>query len=187
MISMVSLFSLAVMSSACATVAAPSPAPVAAPIMLHAAPLGGEELVIGSAAPDFSTVSHDGADIRISSLRGKDVVLFFYSKDEAPGPTREAIAFRDAWAELERRGVVVIGISTDTLEAHKEFARHLRLPFHLVSDQTGTIAQAYGVANPYGILDRNTVLLGADGTVKKVYRSVDVTRHVSEVLSDLES
>jgi peroxiredoxin Q/BCP len=153
---------------------------------LYQAPLGEAKLMAGSAAPDFATIAQDGAEIRMSALKGRDVVLFFYSKDDAPEPTREATAFRDSWAELVRRGVVVIGISTDTVASHKEFAEHLRLPFHLVSDTRGTIAQAYGVDDSYGILARDTIVVGADGHVRKVYRSVDVTKHVAEVLSDLQ-
>lgn len=142
---------------------------------------------VGSRAADFSATAHDGTTIRMSALRGKEVVLFFYSADEAPGSTREVLAFRDTWSELERRGVVVIGISTDTPDAHRRFAAHLRLPFPLVSDREGALAQAYGVPNRYGFLDYNTVLIGSDGAVKRVYRRVDPTTHVSEVLADLRS
>jgi len=177
---------LVLFACGCGAAATPARAAQPAPAMFGAL-LGDGALAIGSAAPDFATIAHDGAEIRMSALKGKDVVLFFYSKDEAPGPTREASAFRDSWNELEKKGVVVIGISTDTLDAHKEFAERLRLPFHLVSDKAGTIAQAYGVADTYGLLSRDTVVIGADGAVKKVYRSVDVAKHVAEVLADLQT
>jgi peroxiredoxin Q/BCP len=181
------LCALGCLAAGCGSAASPA-LPAAQPVpTLYQAPLGNVKLAVGSAAPDFATVAHDGAKVRLSSLQGSDVVLFFYSKDDAPGPTREATAFRDAWGELERRGIVVIGISTDTLDSHKDFAQRLRLPFQLVSDTAGTIAQAYGVDDAYGVLARDTIVIGADGRVKKVYRSVDVTKHVAQVLADLES
>lgn len=181
------LLSLAGLACGCSGVASAAAPPAEPAPTLYQAPLGETTLTVGSAAPDFATIAHDGAQIRMSALEGRDVVLFFYSKDDAPGPTREAAAFRDSWAELARRGVVVIGISTDTLDSHKEFAQRLRLPFHLVSDTRGTIAHAYGVDDSYGVLARDTIVVGADGHVRKVYRSVDVTKHVAEVLADLES
>jgi peroxiredoxin Q/BCP len=181
------LFSLGCLAAGCGTAASPARPPAQPTPTLYQAPLGTAQVAVGSTAPDFATVAHDGTKVRLSSLQGSDVVLFFYSKDDAPGPTREATAFRDAWGELERRGVVVIGISTDTLDSHKEFAQRLRLPFHLVSDTAGAIAQAYGVDDAYGFLARDTVLIGADGRVKKLYRSVDVTKHVAQVLADLQS
>lgn len=170
-----------------ATTATTAPEVSAAPPTLYGAPIGNVALVSGAPAPDFSAVAHDGATIRISALRGKEVVLFFYSVDDAPGATREVVAFRESWDRLERDGVAVIGISTDTVGSHKQFASHWRLPFPLLSDPAGTIAHAYGVRDTYGTLDYDTVLIDADGNVKKVYRRIDPTKHVSQLLSDLES
>jgi peroxiredoxin Q/BCP len=143
--------------------------------------------LVAKPAPDFSAKAHDGMDIKLSALKGKPVVLYFYPKDETPGCTKEACAFRDTWKQLEKTGVVLVGISTDTLDSHKEFAKHYDLPFHLVSDGDGAIAKSYGVGKTLGMLDRQTVVVGADGNVKKVYRSVDVTKHAAEVLGDLQS
>src|SRR5438309_2818145 len=145
------------------------------------------DLTVGKTAPDFSAKAHDGLDVKISAMKGKPVVLYFYPKDETPGCTKEACSFRDAWKELEKTGVVLVGISTDTLDAHKDFAKHYDLPFHLISDPDGAIAKSYGVGKTFGMLDRQTIVVGADGNVKKIYRAVDVTKHANEVLADLKS
>ena len=146
-----------------------------------------DEVAVGKPAPDFSAKAHDGTDIKPSALKGKHVVLYFYPKDETPGCTKEACAFRDAWKDLAATGVVLVGISTDTDESHKKFADHHKLPFHLVSDPDGTIAKSFGVPNNGGFLARHTIVIGPDGNVKKVYRSVDVSKHAAEVLADVKS
>jgi peroxiredoxin Q/BCP len=145
------------------------------------------ELAIGAPAPDFTSTAHDGKEIKISALQGKHVVLYFYPKDETPGCTKEACAFRDAWKELEAKGVVLVGVSTDDVESHKKFAEHHKLPFHLVSDADGAIAKAYGVPNRLGLLGRQTFVIGPDGKLKKIYRSVDVSKHAAEILDDVRS
>ncbi|MBX3206747.1 MAG: peroxiredoxin [Labilithrix sp.] len=146
-----------------------------------------EVLVVGSAAPDFSVKAHDGTAIQPSALKGRPIVLYFYPRDETPGCTKEACAFRDAWKDFEPTKVVLVGISTDTNESHKKFAENRKLPFHLVSDADGSIAGAYGVPNNAGFLARHTIVIGADGNVKKIYRSVDVSKHAAEVLADVKS
>lgn len=145
------------------------------------------ELAVGSPAPEFSAKAHDGTDITISALKGKPVVVYFYPKDETPGCTKEACAFRDAWKDLAAANVVLVGISSDTIDSHKKFAEHHKLPFHLVSDADGAIAKAYGVPTTLGYVARQTFVIGADGKVKKIYRSVDVAKHASEVLADVKS
>lgn len=145
------------------------------------------EVAVGKPPPDFNVKDHTGADLKLSALKGKPVVIYFYPKDETPGCTKEAQDFRDAWKDLEKNGAVVIGISTDKDESHKAFATHHKLPFHLVSDESGTIAKSFGVPNRAGFLGRQTFVVGADGNVKKIYRDVDVSKHASEVLSDVGS
>ena len=145
------------------------------------------DIAVGKPAPDFSATAHDGTKIQPTLLKGKPIVLYFYPKDETPGCTKEACAFRDAWKELEATGVVLVGISTDNDASHKKFAEHHGLPFHLVSDESGAIARAYGVSNRLGFLSRNTIVIGADGNVKKIYRSVDVANHAAEILADVKS
>jgi peroxiredoxin Q/BCP len=162
--------------------------PVAVAIFAFAA-CGGSTappLVVGAPAPDFVAIAQDGVEIKVSALRGRPVVLYFYPKDETPGCTKEACSFRDAWKELESTGVVLVGVSTDDHESHKKFAEHYKLPFHLISDGDGALAKAYGVPNRLGFLGRNTIVIGADGNVKKIYRDVDVTKHAAEILADVK-
>ncbi len=152
-----------------------------------AGPASDGEIAVGKPPPDFSAKAHDGTDIKLSALKGKPVVLYFYPKDETPGCTKEACSFRDAWKDLQKTGVVLVGISTDSAESHKAFAAHHNLPFHLISDESGTIAKMFNVPNRAGFLARHTIVIGADGNVKKVYRDVDVSKHASEILSDLKT
>jgi peroxiredoxin Q/BCP len=159
----------------------------APPAPSNGAPAASGEIAVGSPAPDFSAKAHDGLAIKPSAMKGKPVVLYFYPKDETPGCTKEACAFRDAWKDLEATGVVLVGISTDNEESHKKFADHHKLPFHLITDADGAIAKAYGVPNRMGFLARHTIVIGADGNVKKIYRDVDVSKHAAEVLADVKS
>jgi len=143
------------------------------------------DALVGKPAPEFSSTAHDGFAVKPNAMKGKHVVLYFYPKDETPGCTKEACAFRDAWNELESTGVVLVGISTDSIESHKAFAEHHKLPFHLVSDADGSIAKAYGVPNKAGFLGRQSIVIGPDGNVKKVYRNVDVSKHAGEIFGDV--
>jgi peroxiredoxin Q/BCP len=145
------------------------------------------EVTVGQPPPDFTAKDQNGVELKLSALKGKPVVIYFYPKDETPGCTKEACAFRDSFKEMEKKGAVLIGISTDTAESHKAFAKHHELPFHLVSDESGTIAKSFGVPNRAGFLGRQTFVIGPDGNVKKIYRDVDVSKHASEVLADLQS
>ncbi|MBX3264726.1 MAG: peroxiredoxin [Labilithrix sp.] len=145
-----------------------------------------EVVAEGAPAPDFVALGHDGSNVALSSLRGRTVILYFYTRDETPLAIREALDFRDAWQDLRRQGVVVVGVSTDTLEAHKGFAERLGLPFPLISDVGGNIARAYGVPVVFGLADRRTYVIGPDGTVEKIYRDVDVETHVVTVVSQVE-
>lgn len=195
-----SLVTLAVVGSACGpspSTASPSTSPpVTTDGTISLRPAAGQaipaldggaarEVKIGEPAPDFQAVSHDGERLRLSALKGKPVVLYFYPRDETPTCTKEACSFRDAWKSLSKTGAVLIGISTDDLDAHRKFAAHYQLPFQLVSDADGSIAHAYGVPNRGGFLARQTFVIGADGNVKNIHRSVDVTEHATEILSEL--
>lgn len=180
-------------TSASATAAASASASAAAPATATAtatasgAAPAAEEIAVGKPAPDFTAKAHDGTEVKLSALKGKPVVLYFYPRDETPGCTKEACSFRDAWKELAKTKVVLVGISTDNAESHKAFAKHYELPFHLVSDESGAIAKAFGVPNRGGFLARHTIVIGADGNVKKIYREVDVSKHAAEVLADVKS
>lgn len=147
----------------------------------------------GAAAPDFALPSSDGGELRLSELRGKTVVLYFYPRDNTPGCTREACAFRDAMAKLHRRGVVVLGVSPDSLASHEKFKAQEKLNFALLSDSEKSVARAYGAFGEkvlYGkkILGmiRSTFVIDGEGVVQKVFRPVKVDGHVEKVLSVIE-
>ncbi len=144
------------------------------------------DLDAGKAAPDFTATAHDGTTVHLAALKGKSVVVYFYPKDETPGCTKEACAFRDGFAELQKKGVVLIGVSGDTDASHKAFAEHHKLPFLLVSDPNGDLAKAYGVPFSDGYAGRQSFVVGADGKLKKVYRKVDVTAHAQEIAADVK-
>jgi peroxiredoxin Q/BCP len=165
----------------------PTGAAVVAPSATPAVATNSGDLAVGKPAPDFSATAHDGTALKLAALKGKNVVLYFYPKDETPGCTKEACAFRDAWKDLEATGVVLVGISTDDSDSHKKFAEHHKLPFHLISDTDGAIAKAYGVPNRAGFLGRQTFVIGPDGNLKKIYRTVDVGNHAAEILADVKS
>lgn len=144
----------------------------------------GEDAVVGRTAPDFTATAQDGTVVHIGALKGKAVVLYFYPKDETPGCTKEACSLRDNWKAIAATGAVLVGVSADTLDSHRSFAAHYKLPFHLVSDPEGAIGRAYGV--PFTTFHkRQTFVIGANGTVRKVYRTVDVSTHAADILGDL--
>lgn len=140
--------------------------------------------LVGKPAPDFTAKAQDGKSVHLAGLKGKTVVLYFYPKDETPGCTKEACSFRDAWQDIAKTGAVLVGVSGDGRESHKEFIDHYKLPFLLITDADGTIGKSYGV--PFsGHHQRQTFVIGPDGNVKKVYRKVDVNVHAAQILGDL--
>jgi peroxiredoxin Q/BCP len=142
--------------------------------------------IVGKVAPDFTATAQDGSSVHLAALRGRPVVVYFYPKDETPGCTHEACAFRDSWQALAATGAALVGVSADTLDSHKAFAAHYQLPFLLVSDPDGTIGQRYDVPF-HGMHQRQTFVIGPDGVIKKAYRHVDVGAHAAEILADLKS
>ena len=151
----------------------------------------GVDLTLGHPAPDFTSTDQDGKPVHLADLKGHPVVVYFYPKDETPGCTHEACSFRDAWVELQKKGVVIIGISTDTADSHKAFAKNHQLPFILVSDPKGEIAAKYGVPieteNGESYMHRESFVIAPDGTLKKIYRKVDVKVHAQEIAGDTAS
>jgi peroxiredoxin Q/BCP len=147
------------------------------------------DLTLGQPAPDFTTTDQNGKPLHLADLKGHPVVVYFYPKDETPGCTHEACSFRDAWTDLQKKGVIVIGISTDTADSHKAFAKNHQLPFVLVSDPNGEIAAKYGVPmeKTEGYIHRQSFVVAPDGTLKKIYRKVDVKVHAQEIAQDTAS
>lgn len=145
-------------------------------------------LTVGAPAPDFALPDAHGQERRLADFRGEWLLLYFYPKDDTPGCTREACAFRDGYAELRARGVQVVGVSLDDAASHRAFAQKYRLPFPLLSDAGGTVAQRYGALwslGPVRFAKRHSVLIDPQGRVARLYRDVDVDRHFREVLDAL--
>ncbi len=146
----------------------------------------------GSKAPDFELQDHTGKTVSLSQFEGKNVVLYFYPKDDTPGCTVEACNFRDEHSALEKAGAVVLGVSPDTTRSHEKFANKFSLPFPLLADTEHKVAEAYGAwgeKTNYGRtfmgIIRSTFLIDPQGTVKHVWPKVKVNGHVNEVLSVL--
>ncbi len=147
-------------------------------------PDGGEGLLpVGSSAPDFAATTKAGDPTRLSALKGAPVVVYFYPKDETPGCTKEACAFRDAWAKFQAQKVGIVGVSRDSEESHRAFVKKHDLPFPLASDENGEIARSYGVKSTLGVSSRVTFLVTADGKIAKVWPDVDPGIHADEVLA----
>jgi peroxiredoxin Q/BCP len=142
----------------------------------------GKLLPVGAEAPDFETVAHDGTKVRLKELRGTPVVLYFYPKDETPGCTAEAEAFRDDSGEMQQLGARVLGVSLDSIESHQEFAKNHDLKFPLIADAGGVIAAKYGVSTRSGFAERVTFIIGADGKIARVFPEVRVSGHSDEVM-----
>ena len=146
----------------------------------------------GDLAPDFSAATDGSGTVRLSELRGRKVVLYFYPRDSTPGCTLEACAFRDAEPDLDARNAVVLGVSTDSVGSHDRFKARHGLPFRLVSDPDRTICEAYGAwrektlfGKRYMGIVRSTVVIGEDGRIEAVYDKVKVRGHVQAVLEAL--
>lgn len=144
----------------------------------------------GDAAPDFSLPASTGDTVTLSDLKGQPVVLFFYPKDNTPGCTKEACAFRDLSADFKQAGVTVFGVSGDSLESHDKFVNKFDLNFPLLSDPEHTMLTAYGVwgekknyGRTYMGITRSTFLIDATGKVAKVWPKVKVDGHAEEVLA----
>ena len=146
----------------------------------------------GKQAPNFSLTSDAGETVTLDSLRGKPVVLYFYSKDDTPGCTTQACGIRDAWGEFEQRGAVVLGVSPDSVASHLKFKEKHHLPFTLLADPDHDVAEEYGVwveksmyGKRYMGVERSTFVLDAGGNVARVMRKVKPETHVDDVLAVL--
>ena len=149
----------------------------------------------GKKAPDFTLADQDGKSVTLSQFKGKDVIVYFYPKDDTPGCTKEACGFRDYWKDLQKTGVVVLGISPDDGESHRDFIQKYKLPFTLLSDPDRKMMKewgAYGEKMMYGKktvgIIRSSVWVGPDGTVKKHWKKVaDAAKHPEQVLEILKA
>src|SRR5258706_12584644 len=148
----------------------------------------------GQAAPAFKLQDDEGNWVSLSDFRGEHVVLYFYPKDDTPGCTAEACSFRDANREMQKRGVVVLRVSADSIESHQKFADKYDLPYPLLADTDTTVSHLYGVwkeKNMYGKtymgINRETFLIDKDGIVRKVWPKVKAAEHAQEVLETIES
>jgi peroxiredoxin Q/BCP len=148
----------------------------------------------GKPAPDFELTSDSGETVRLSELRGRQVVLYFYPKDDTPGCTTQACGIRDAYEEFEREGAVVLGVSPDDEASHVKFREKYHLPFALLADKGHRVADDYGVWGPkkymgktYEGIERSTFVIDTDGTVKRVMRKVKPATHADDVLAALRA
>ncbi|MDX6511992.1 MAG: thioredoxin-dependent peroxiredoxin [Gaiellaceae bacterium] len=148
----------------------------------------------GEPAPDFTLTSDGGDQVRLSDFKGKPVVLYFYPKDDTPGCTTEACAFRDSYDAYLERDAVILGVSPDTRESHEKFKTKYELPFTLLADPEHEAAEAYGVwrekknyGKTYMGIDRSTFVIDPEGNVRKAMRGIKVPGHADEVLEALSA
>ena len=146
------------------------------------------ELKIGDKAPEFNLPDAKGEIVNLASFKGNWVVLYFYPKDDTPGCTKEACSFRDDLHKLEKLGAKVVGISVDGTSSHAKFAEKYHLPFPLLADKDGKVADSYGALTNLFVLKlakRYTYLINPKGNIAKIYQSVDTSRHSQEIIDDL--
>src|SRR5205809_7684140 len=148
---------------------------------------------VGQKAPDFTALNDQGQKVKLSDFKGKKVVLYFYPKDDTPGCTKEACAFRDGIDEIKSRGAVVLGISVDSVESHKKFKKKFDLNFPLLADTEKDVVEAYGTwkeKSMYGKkfmgIDRTTFIIDPQGKISHVFPKVKVEEHYDEVVDALE-
>ena len=150
-------------------------------------------IIEGKAAPAFTLKDQNGNKVALKDFKGKNVVVYFYPKDDTPGCTKEACGFRDYWEDIKKSGTVILGVSPDEAESHQKFIRKYDLPFTLLSDPKRSMMEkyeAYGEKNMYGKITmgviRSTVLIGEDGKVikhwKRVAKAADHPEKVLEVI-----
>jgi peroxiredoxin Q/BCP len=146
----------------------------------------------GDKAPDFTGTATDGREVSLSDFKGKNVVLYFYPRDDTPGCTKESCAFRDVFSAFKEKGAVILGVSIDSMKSHAKFTEKYKLPFPLLADEDKKIVQAYGVWGQKSFLGRKymgthrvTFLIGKDGRIMKIWPKVKPEVHAREVLGFL--
>ena len=157
-----------------------------------------QELNVGDAAPKFSALAiggeypAEGKTVSLADFAGKNLVLYFYPKDDTPGCTKQACGLRDAWGELSRKAVI-FGVSVDDAQSHRKFIEKFSLPFPLLSDEARKIVEAYGVwveksmyGKTYMGAERSTFVVGPDGKLRAIFRKVKPEEHVDVLLAELK-
>jgi len=146
----------------------------------------------GDKAPEFTAPKNGGGTVSLSDYKGKNIILYFYPKDDTPGCTKEACAFRDDFSEFRKQGALILGVSTDPVKKHDKFVEKYKLPFTLLADEDKKIVQAYGVWGEkifmgvrYTGTHRVTFLIGPDGRIKKIWTAVKPAEHSQEILAAL--
>lgn len=144
-------------------------------------------------APDFTAAADNGKTLTLSDFQGQNVILYFYPRDNTPGCTKEACAFRDSLEELQKLNTAVIGVSKDSPAKHDKFKAKYELTFPLISDEDGRICESYGTwvekslyGRKYMGIDRSTFLIDSNGVIRRIWRKVKVKGHVEEVIAALE-
>ena len=163
---------------------------VLASLWVARAARAGELPQVGQPAPNFQLPDQNGKVHALQDFSGKWLVLYFYPKDDTPGCTQEACSFRDDLNQLTEMGAAVAGISVDDSDSHAEFAKKYHLPFPLLADKNGAVADSYGALLNLGILKvarRFTFLIDPQGKVNKVYLSVETSRHSKDIIADMKA
>lgn len=149
-------------------------------------------LHVGNKAPAFTLPDQDGKDHSLSDYLGKKVLIYFYPKDDTPGCTTEACNFRDGHEAFSKMGLVILGVSKDSIKSHKKFAEKFSLPFPLLSDETGEMVESYEswgkkkfMGREYMGIFRNSFLIDEEGKIAKIYKEVKAKDHAGEVKADI--
>lgn len=151
------------------------------------------DLKVGQKAPEFTLADDAGQKVKLSDFKGKKVVLYFYPKDDTPGCTKEACNFRDGFAEIKKRGAIVLGVSADSVDSHKKFKNKFELNFPLLADPDKKMIESYGVwkeksmyGRKYMGIERTTFVIDPQGKISHIFPKVKVAEHYDEVLEALD-
>jgi len=152
------------------------------------------ELKPGQKAPDFTVMNDQGEKVKLSDFKGKKVVLYFYPKDDTPGCTKEACAFRDGLSQIKKRGAEVVGVSIDSVASHEKFKDKFDLNFPLLADTDKKIVEAYGTwkeksmyGKKYMGIERTTFVIDENGMISHIFPKVKVDEHYDEVLKAIDT